>query len=72
MTKKLSIIWEGLTNIKLCVHDDDAVIQKQIWVQSAASMYSEEKFMKFKNQMQLVHEDHIPIMGWLVCLSDSL
>jgi hypothetical protein len=40
----LSIIWEGLTNIKLLVHDDDdAVIQQQIWVQSVASMYWERK-----------------------------
>ncbi len=31
-----------------------------------------EKFTKFKNQMQLLHVDHIPIMEWLVCLSDSL
>jgi hypothetical protein len=39
----MSIIWEGLTNIKLRVHDDDAVIQQQIWVQSVASMYPERK-----------------------------
>jgi hypothetical protein len=31
-----------------------------------------EKIMKLKNQMQLLPVDHIPIMGWLVCLSDSL